>query len=417
MPTRSGRTRWILAGLGALAVIAFVFLLGHRKPVEAGAPQSVPVTVARAVSQDFPVVITALGAAQAWKSVTILAQVSGILNSVNFTEGSFVNEGQVLAQVDPSTYQAALTQAQGQLRHDEALLAQARIDLKRYQILVAQDSIATQIAQDQAQLVKQDEGTVLLDQGSVRNAEVNLSRTRIVSPITGRAGVRLVDPGNLVSASGSISSTPATAAATNSTTPGGASGATTIGSLTSGGTAGSGIVVINQLQPIAITFTVPQGDFQELQEVSDRFTRPLTVQAFSQDSGALLDTGQLLIADNRVDPATGTVELKANFPNPQQRLWPGQFVNVRLTTRTIPGATLVPTTALTRGPHGQLVFVVGADGRATARPVTPGASEGQVTLIRSGIRPGELVVTDGQMTLKNGSEVRVAQVVRVGAAS
>lgn len=413
MATSMGRTRWILVGVGIAAAVVF-FLIFHKKPAKARPPAGVPVAVAQATAQDFPVTVTALGAAQPWKSDLIFAQVTGVLLKVNFKEGSYVKAGQVLAEVDPSTYRAALTQAEGQLRHDQAVLAEAKIDLGRYQTLLKEDSISRQQAEDQAEVVKQDEGTVEVDQGAVDNARVNLGRCHIVSPISGRAGVRLVDPGNLVSATGSVSSIPTTAAATSASTPG-ASSSSSGGS--GGGSSGSGIVVINQIEPIAVTFTVPEGDFQRLLAASDHFKRPLNVQAYSQETGALIDTGELSIVDNRVDPATGTVELKASFPNAAQELWPGQFVNVRLTLQTLRSATVIPTAAVNRGPKGQFVFVVGPNNKAVMRPVQIGGTEGALSMIASGVRPSETVVIDGQMTLKNGSLVRIAQRQTVAAGS
>jgi multidrug efflux system membrane fusion protein len=412
MATSIGRTRWILMGVGAAAIVIIGWLLLHRKPAQAHPPPPVPVAVAEATTRDFPVTVTSLGAAQAWKSATIFSQVSGVLLSVNFKEGSDVKAGQLLAEVDPSTYRAALMQAQGQLAHDQAVLAQARNDLVRYKTLLAQDSIARQLAENQVQVVKQAEGTVQVDKGLVDNAQINLGRTRIVSPIPGRAGVRLVDPGNLVNGSGSVSSLQATAGPTSSASPTGTSTGLPTGSV---GASGSGIVVINQIEPIAVTFTVPQADFQRLQQTSGDFARPLTVQAFSQDTGALIDSGRLDIADNRVNPATGTVALKADFPNTRHQLWPGLFINVRLTLQTIPGAVVVPSTAVNRGPEGQFVFVVEPGNRAVIRPVKVGDSDGETTTISSGLRAGELVVVDGQMTLKNGSQIRVAQRVAAGA--
>ena len=393
--------RPILIGAGVLAVIVLGFWLLHKKPPPKQGPPAVPVTVAKATSADFPVAVSALGAAQAWKSDTIFAQVSGVLTRVNFSEGSYVRAGQVLAEVDPSTYRAAVTQAEGQLQRDEAVLAEAKTDLARYTVLLQQDSISRQQAEDQQQVVKQDEGTVRVDQGVLDNARINLGRCRIVSPISGRAGVRLVDAGNLVSASGSVSSAPSTSAATSSASPTASAGSSA---------GGSGIVVINQIMPIAVTFTVPEGDFQRLVEVSARFSHPLAVQAFSQETGAQIDTGQLGIADNRVDPSTGTVELKANFPNAGERLWPGQFVNVRLLLQTLSRVTVVPVTAVNRGPKGPFVFVVGPGGKAIMRPVSVGETQGELAMVKSGVQPGDTVVIDGQMTLKNGSRVRIAKV-------
>jgi membrane fusion protein, multidrug efflux system len=247
--------------------------------------------------------------------------------------------------------------------------------------------------------VKQDEGTVLIDRGQVDAANVNLDWCRITSPITGRVGVRLVDPGNLVSASGSVSNTPSTAAPTST-------------AAASGSNSGSGIVVVNQIEPMAVTFTVPEGDFQRLANLSNGFQTPTATKAFSQESGALLDSGELSIADNRVDPTTGTVELKARFPNTGRKLWPGQFVNVQMTLQVLSHATTVPLTAVNQGPNGAFLYVVGADNKASVRPVVVAWTEDQIVAIKSGVRPGETVVTDGQMILKAGSPVRVIQPAR-----
>ncbi len=395
---RPAVSRWrvLLVGLGLVLVLALVWVLFFRAPPPA-APKvhAVPVTVAKATVADVPVSITALGAAQAWTSVTVLAQVSGKLLSVNVPEGSEVQAGQVIAQIDPAPYRAVLMQAEGALKRDEALLADARIDLARYRALQAQNAIASQTVDTQAALVQQDEGTVLLDQGTVAAANVNLGWCRVVSPVTGRVGVRLVDPGNLVSSSGSVSSTPSTAAATSSSAP------------ISGSSSATGIVIVNQLQPTAVTFTVPEGDFQRLSDVSNGFRKPMVTKAFSQESGELLDTGQLSIADNRVDPTTGSVELKARFPNTAEKLWPGQFVNVQLTLQVLPRVTTIPVNAVNQGPNGSFLYVVGANKTVSMRPVTVAWTQGTTVVVKSGVRAGETVVTDGQMILKAGSPVRI----------
>jgi multidrug efflux system membrane fusion protein len=396
------RSRWIFAALGLLAIAMVAWVVFHKKPAKAAKVQTVPVSVVKATTQDVPVSITALGAAQAWTSDTVLAQVSGKLLTVNFVEGAEVKKGQLLAQVDPTTYRAALTQAQGALKRDQALLADARLQLTRYQTLGSQDSIARQTVDTQAALVKQDEGTVLIDQGAVAAAQANLDWCRIVSPVTGRAGVRLVDPGNLVSASGSVSSQPTTAAATNSS------------STTSSGSGGSGIVVVNQIQPIAVTFTVPEGDFQRLSKLSERFRKPLATEAASQETDAVLGSGELSIADNRIDPATGTVELKARFTNADEALWPGQFVNIHLTLETLHNATTVPVTAVNRGPNGMFVYVVGPNNKVLMRTVVLALTQGATAVIKSGVQAGETVVVDGQMTLKTGSTIRVVQPAQAG---
>jgi len=390
------RFRWVFVALGVLAVALVLWVVFHKKPAKPPSPPAVSVTLATATVQDMPVAITALGAAQAWYSDTILAQVSGKLLSVPFREGADVKAGQLLAQVDPAPYRAVLLQAQGALKRDQALLAEARVDLKRYQTLAAQDSIARQTLDTQAALVKQDEGVVLADQGSVDAAATNLRFTRIVAPISGRAGVRLVDPGNIVNG-GSGSAAPAT------TVTGGASG---ISGASSSSSTSTGIVIINQIEPIAVTFTVPQGDFQRLADLSDGFRKPLATQAMSQETGAVLGSGMLSIADNRVDPGTGTVQLKARFPNTDHHLWPGQFVNVQLTLQTLSNAVTIPAAAVNQGPKGAFAFVVGPDNKAVMRPLKVALTQGPVAVITSGVRPGETVVVDGQMTLKAGSLVK-----------
>jgi multidrug efflux system membrane fusion protein len=384
---------WAFAALGAVAVGVAAWVLFHKEPVKA-AVQPIPVSAAKAIAQDVSVSITALGAAQAWTSVTILAQVSGKLLSVDFAEGTNVTAGQVLARIDPAPYRAALTQAEGALKRDQALLADARLDLARYQALATQNAIARQMVDTQAALVKQDEGIVMTDQGSVSTANINLGWCRITSPIDGRVGVRLVDPGNLVSASGSLGNTPNTAAATNTS---------------SGTTGGSGIVIVNQIQPIAVTFTVPEGDFQNLSNLSNGFSIPLAAKALSQETDAVLDSGQLSIADNKIDPATGTVELKARFPNAARRLWPGQFVNVELTLRVLHDATTIPAAAVNRGPNGAFVYAVGANNTVSVLPVAVAWNQGAIVVIKSGLKPGEIVVTDGQMILRAGSLIRIVQ--------
>ncbi len=390
--THLAKRPWALAGAGVIALVLIVWAFLHQGPAKASAPPAVPVTVATAKRQDMPVAITELGAAQAWTSITILAQVSGKLLKVNFTEGSDVRAGEVLAEIDPTTYRAALDQAEGSLRRDRAALAEARIDLARYARLMAANAIAQQQYQTQEALVRQDEGVVQSDEGTVKIARTNLDWCRVVSPIAGRAGVRLVDAGNIVSASGGIASAPATAAATNASNP--------------ASSGGSGIVVINQIQPIAVTFTVPEGDFQNLMQASNGFRASLVVRAYSQETGALLDTGELSIADNRIDPSTGTVEMKARFPNAERRLWPGQFVNVQLTLQTLHSVTTIPVTAINRGPNGRYVYTITKDKHAIARPVKVGVTGDTFAAVTSGVKPGDIVVTDGQMTLKSGTLVK-----------
>jgi multidrug efflux system membrane fusion protein len=368
------RFRWGFVVLGVLlvALLAWVWF-SSRKPAAAAKAPTIAVSVAKVTVQDVPVVVSSIGAAQAWQSDLINTQVNGLLTFVA-AEGTDVPQGGLLAEIDVAPYQAALTQAKGTLKHDTALLEGARVDLARYETLVSQDSIARQQRDDEAALVKQDEGAVEADQGAVAAAQVNVDHCRITSPIAGRVGVRLIDAGNIV-----------TTAIT------------------------TGIVSVNQITPIAVTFSVPQGDFQRLSQASNGFTLPLATTALSQETGAVQGVGELSIADNHVDQSTGTVELKARFPNPSKLLWPGQFINVRMTLQTLAQATTIPATAVNQGPNGAFAYVVGPDGKAAMRPITVAMTQDSVAVIQSGLRGGETVVTDGQMTLRPGIAVSVRQ--------
>jgi membrane fusion protein, multidrug efflux system len=301
--------------------------------------------------------------------VLINPQVGGKLTYVA-AEGDYVKPGDVLAEIDCTPYKAALLQAQGALQRDSALLAGAEMDRDRYAALVKQDSIARQQYDDQAALAKQDAGTVTVDRGQVGSAQFNVTSCKMTSPVFGRVGVRLVDPGNIV----------------------------TTGLAT-------GIVSVNQVEPIAVTFTIPQGDFQRLAAASSGFTRPLPTQALSQETGADLGTGELVVADNHVDPATGTVELKARFANVSRQLWPGEFVNVRLTLENLQNVLTIPTAAVNQGPNGAYAFLVGPGQKVIQRPITVSTTESGVAVISSGLQPGDVVVTDGQMSLKAGAKV------------
>jgi multidrug efflux system membrane fusion protein len=372
------RSYWAFGALGLVVVILIAWAILHKKPAGPPKVHPVPVSVAVATVRDVPVSLTALGAAQAWKSALVRTQVNGKLLSASFVEGTDVQAGQLLAQIDPGTYQAALLQARGALERDKALLRDARLDLERYRTLKNQDSIALQQVSTQAALVQQDEGLVHIDEGAVAAAQINLRWCRILSPISGRTGVRLVDPGNLVS--------------TSDTT---------------------GIVIVNQIEPIAVTFTVPQGDFQRLSDISDGFRKPLTTVALSQETNASLGSGELSIADNKVDPTTGTVQLKARFANAGRRLWPGQFVNVLLTLQTLEQKVTIPSGAVNHGPNGAFAYVV-VGGKAMARTIRVGSNQGGNAVIETGIKAGETVVIDGQMTLTPGLPVSIHRPAAAG---
>ena len=369
------RFRWGLLIPAVVLVGLIVWLsMGHKKPPapqKGGAP--VTVQMSKVTPADVALSVTALGQAQAWQSVLVKAQVSGKLLQIPVKEGADIKAGALIAQIDPAIYQAQLTQAQGALTKDKALLANEQLDLTRYRTLVAQDSIARQQADAQEALVKQQQGVIQQDEGAVALAQTNLAYTRITAPVSGRVGVRLVDAGNLITA--------------NDTT---------------------GIVSINQVTPIAVLFTVPQGDFQRLAQVSDGFKRPLITQAYSQETNELLGSGELSIVDNHIDSNTATVQLKARFANAGQKLWPGQFVNVTLTLETLHNALTIPNAAVNEGPNGPFAFVVGPGGKAQQRPIVVQTTQGATAIVKSGLKAGETVVVDGQLTLKAGSQVRTA---------
>ena len=369
----SKQLQWSLVGVGVVALGLFSWTLFHKKPPPKGPPPSVTaISVGKVEVKDVPVSITALGQAVGWQQVLVRAQANGRLLNVNVREGSEVEKGALIAEIDPAPYRATLMQAQGALRRDQAQLDLAKLNLARYQQLLKQDSIAKQEVDTQEALVKQFEGAVLLDQGQVASAQVNLGFTRILAPVSGRVGVRLVDAGNLVS--------------TSDTT---------------------GIITINEVSPIAVTFTLPQGEFQRLARVSNNFSRVLVTEAYSQETDEHLGKGELVVVDNRVDPATATVQLKARFANATRKLWPGQLVNVRLTLNTVPGATTLPTVAVNQGPNGPFAYVVSADNKAELRPLEVDVRQDEITVVRSGVKPGDTVVVEGQGQLRPGARVAV----------
>jgi len=337
----------------------------------AGASGPVPVLAASARKADVPVYLDTVGTARALNTVTVQSQVDGKLISLDFQEGQDVRKGDVLARIDPTTYQAALDQAIAKKAQDEAQLANARLDLERYERLAATNSINRQQADTQKALVAQLEAQVQADQGAIDNARAILAYTTIVAPIDGRTGIRMVDVGNVVRASNA-----------------------------------TGIVVLTQLKPINVMFNLPQ---QTLPQINAAFAKgPLTVEAQQSDTGAVIDRGTLQVVDNQVDQTTGTVKLKAEFPNANLQLWPGQFVNVRLTVDTLPQVTVVPTGAVQRGPDGTFVYVIGSDSKVSQRPVTIRMQDEHQAVAASGIEPGERVVTTGFSQLTDKREVKVS---------
>ncbi|MBU9491605.1 Multidrug resistance protein MdtA [Burkholderia multivorans] len=346
---------------------------GHRgrggPAAMANVPQ--PVQVAAATRGEMPVVLSALGTVTPLANVTVKTQLSGYLQSVAFKEGQIVKKGDLLAQIDPRPYQVALENAEGTLARDQALLATARLDLKRYRTLLSQDSIASQTVDTQASLVKQYEGTVKTDQAAVDSAKLNLTYARITAPASGRVGLRQVDPGNYV-------------------TPGDT----------------NGIVVITQLQPMSVIFTTSEDNLpQILKQVNAG--QKLSVTAYNRNNTIPLETGSLETLDNQIDTSTGTVKLRATFDNKEGLLFPNQFVNTRLLVDVIRDATIVPTSAVLTGSIGQFVYIVKPDNTVTVRKVKVGPVDGERTSIVDGVAVGERVVTDGSDRLREGAKISI----------
>jgi membrane fusion protein, multidrug efflux system len=335
----------------------------------------VAVSVATATSGDIQLRIPALGTVTPLATVTVRTQISGVMQKILFTEGQTVRQGDSLAQIDPRPYEAALQQMQGNLKRDQALLADAKLDMKRYEGLVKEDSIAEQQLDTQKALVDQYIGTIESDEGQVKTASVNLLYTHIIAPVSGRVGLRQVDQGNYV-------------------TPGDA----------------NGIVVINQLQPITVIFSIPEDNVTTLMRRLHEGT-PLSVEAYDRTNSGKLADGTLLTVDNEIDVTTGTVKLRAQFPNTDGLLFPNQFVNIQLLQELLHNQIIIPNAAVRRGaPNGVVttfVYIVNADRTVTVRPVTLGVVDGERVAITAGLTAGEIVVTEGGDRLRDGAQVQL----------
>ena len=374
-----GRTRRILAiGIVLIAIAAALYYV-----FSASAPQQrrggrfaagegpVPVLVAPAARADVPVYLDAVGTIKALNTVTVRPQVDGKLLSVNFKEGDDIKKGDVLAKIDPVIYQAQLNQAIAKKAQDEAQLANSKIDLERYERLAATAAINKQQADTQRALVAQYTALVQADQAAIDNAQAMLGYTTITAPIDGRTGIRMVDEGNYVRSAD----------------------------------ANSSIVVITQLQPISVLFNLPQ---QDLSQVNTAFNKgPLNVEAQRSDNDVVIDRGTLRVVDNQVDQTTGTVKLKAEFPNANLQLWPGQFVNIRLLVDTLKQVVVIPTGAVQRGPNGTFVYVVKDDDTVSVRPITVQKQDETQTVISKGLEAPERVVTTGFVRLTDGTKVAI----------
>ncbi len=381
------RRKWswtILVAIGVLALGIYMFFAqsgdpqSRRNQLAASGVRPVSVVATKATVGDMPVYLSGLGTVTPLNAVTVKSRVDGQLMRVLFREGDTVSAGALLAEVDPRPFQVQLSQAEAQLAKDQAALKNAQVDLARYQLLNQQDSISKQQLDTQAALVRQDEAALKVDQAQIDNAKLQLTYSRITAPISGRVGLRLVDPGNIVHATDT-----------------------------------NGIVVITQLDPIAVVFTLPEDNLPQIEQAL-KVTRQLPVDAYNRDLQHKLATGSLLTTDNQIDPTTGTVKLKAIFPNKDGMLFPNQFVNARLLVNTLHNTVMVPNAAIQHSPQSAYVYVVKSDNTVEMRNVQLLGNNGGETAIASGVSAGELVVTDGLDKLQPGAKVVVGQASVVG---
>jgi multidrug efflux system membrane fusion protein len=380
---RLSRVVWF--GVGFVLLVLLIWAIyppknaARRGLINQGAQ---PVNVAKAVSGDINVTLNALGTVTPLATAQVRPQVGGMLVKLNFTEGQMVKAGDTLAQIDPRPYQAALDQMRGTLARDTANLANAKVDLARYQTLMRQNAIAEQQVATQEALVKSDEGIVVTDQANVETARINLGYTNIVSPVDGRAGIHLVDIGNIV---------------------------------TAGQT--SEIVVVTELQPMSVLFTIPEDNINQIMaRLASGATLP--ADAYDRAQTTKITNGTLSAVDSVVDPTTGSVKLRALFDNKDEKLFPAQFVNIRLLVDTLHNQTVVPVAAIQRGADGSFVFVVTPEKTVTQRNVTTGVQDGNNIQIVAGVKPGDTVVIDGADRLRDGADVEIPnQTVKIAAPS
>jgi multidrug efflux system membrane fusion protein len=371
----SGSRAGTIVGLIVLIAIAvgayeLVGWMRSGAPTTRGQPPQ-SVGAATIGTGDIRIIVNALGTVTPIATVTVQTQIDGQLTEVAFTEGQTVKKGDFLAQIDQRPYQLLQAQYEGQLARDQGVLAQAQVDLARYQKLAEQNSIARQQYEDQVYIVQQDEGTVKLDQAQIDQQKLNVIYCHIVSPVTGRVGLRLVDPGNYVQTSNS-----------------------------------TGLAVVTQMQPITVIFPVPEDDLPEILPQMNAGTT-LQVAAYDRANVKQLATGRVIALDSQIDTTTGTVKVRAQFDNPDSALFPNQFVNAQLLIKTLHDVVVVPTAAIQRGAPGAYVYVINADNTVSVRPIKLGPTDGPTAAVTSGLAAGERVVIDGTDRLRDGAHVIV----------
>jgi multidrug efflux system membrane fusion protein len=374
-PARARIVVGLIVLIGVVLGAYLIFRLIHTAPPSGGVrnQQAAAQSVGAAIvgTGDIRVIVNALGTVTPIATVTVQTQIDGQLQQVGFTEGQMVKQGDFLAQIDPRPYQLLQAQYEGQLARDQGLLVQAQVDLARYQKLAEQNSIARQQYEDQVYIVQQDQGTVKLDQAQVDQQKLNVIYCHIVSPVTGRIGLRLIDPGNYIQTSNS-----------------------------------TGIAVVTQLQPITVIFPIPEDDLPDIMPQLNAGT-PLEVFAYDRANVKMLATGRVAALDTQIDTTTGTVKVRAQFDNADNALFPNQFVNAQLLVKTLHNVVTVPTAAIQRGAPGSYVYVINADNTVSVRPISIGPNDGPMAAVNSGLTAGEQVVVDGTDRLRDGARVTV----------
>ncbi|QGM45510.1 efflux RND transporter periplasmic adaptor subunit [Methylocystis heyeri] len=385
IPFQGKNSRALLGVVAALLVGALAWLLLRdvilpTSSTKGGGGPVQPVKIATARIGEIKVFVSGLGSVTPIATVNVVTQINGVLTEVGFREGQLVKKGDFLAQIDPRPYEVLQAQYEGQLLRDQGLLDQARIDLARYQTLLKQNSIARQTEEDQVYLVKQYEGSVKTDRALIDAQKLNLIYCHIVSPVDARVGLRLVDPGNYVQVGGTNAS----------------------------------IAVLTQLQPITVIFPVPEDDLPEIMPQVDAGV-PMKVEIYDRANINKLAEGELLTADNEIDTTTGMVKLRARFDNRNNKLFPNQFVNAHLLTRTLHDVVVIPTAAVQRGAPGAYAYVVDADNKARVHVLSLGPTEGDLVQAASGLSVGDRVVVDGADRLRDGSPVKIPEAAVPGA--